>query len=273
MITKSRLRRHLLSSVSGCVLALGAASQGSAADLAYKTPSPIAPVEARNWYVEFEGGVAVLTPRSADPGLIYGIGSPPYFSELGTDTGAVAGARLGYQFNPWFRADLSFHYMGWTVSGRYLCGPGVNGCNNLGQTPSNNTLNAARSAHSFVEMVNGYIDFDPFIGGRMGRFHPYITAGVGAAQNHLDANCVSCDYGAGNGSNTHNSLAWDAGVGTRIDLFQDVKLDIAYRYYDLGKFIGGFNAQQFIGRFNGPTGGDSFKPIVHTVTAGVVVLF
>lgn len=184
---------------------------------------------------------------------------------MGTSTGAIVGGRLGYQFNPLFRADISFHYMGENISGFYGCLP-TNGCR-LG--PGNSSLNAARSGHSFVEMVNGYIDFAPFMGPRFSRLHPYITAGIGAAQNHLDANCVSCDYGTSNGANTHNTFAWDVGAGTRIDLFQDLKLDIAYRYYDLGKFVGGYNGLTGTNQ----TGGDSFRAHVHTVTGGIVLPF
>jgi opacity protein-like surface antigen len=264
------LRRHLLSTVSVGILAIGAAGQATAADLSVKAPSMFSPAEVRSWYFEIEGGAAILSPRNADPGLIYGdpaVGRFIYNSNLATDTGLLAGARLGYQFNPLFRADVSFHYMGWNVSGLYGCASGTQ--NSCQQGPGNNSLNASRSGHSFVEMVNGYIDFNPFLGPHFSRLHPYVTAGVGAAQNHLDANCVSCDYGTSNGANTHNSFAWDVGVGTRIDLFQDLKFDVAYRYYDLGKFVGGYNGLTG----SSQTGGDSFRGSVHTVTGGLVLPF
>jgi opacity protein-like surface antigen len=251
------------------------AGQGLAADLSIKAPMA-APVEVRNWYFELEGGGAILDPRSQNAGLVYGTPSPPYILQLGTSTGFDAGVRLGYQFTPMFRGDLSFNYMGWTIGGRILCGPGLNGCNGTGptSTPDNASLNATRTAHSFVGMANGYIDFAHLFGPHFNRVNPYITAGVGFASNHLDANCVSCDFGAGNGASTHNSFAWDAGAGARIDLFPEVKLDIAYRYYDLGKFVGGFNSVPFsASRFNGPTGGETFRANVHTVTAGIILPF
>jgi opacity protein-like surface antigen len=107
------------------------------------------------------------------------------------------------------------------------------------------------------------------MGGHFSRLHPYLTAGVGAAQNHLDKNCVSCDYGTSNGSNTNNTFAWDVGAGARIDLFSDLKLDVAYRYYNLGKFVGGYNGLTGTSQ----TGGDSFTANVHVFTAGIVMPF
>jgi opacity protein-like surface antigen len=263
------LRRHLLSTVSVCILTLGAAGQASAADLPIKAVAPL-PVDVRNWYVELEGGVAILRPSKADPGLIYGdpsVGRFNYNSDLGTSTGGTVGARLGYVFNPLFRADISLNFMGWNVAGMYGCSPGTQ--NSCIRGPGNNSLNAARTAYSFVEMVNGYIDFAPFMGGHFSRLQPYLTAGVGAAQNHLDKNCVSCDYGTSNGTNTNNTFAWDVGAGTRIDLFPDLKLDVAYRYYHLGKFIGGYNGLTGTSQ----TGGDSFTANVHVFTAGIVMPF
>ena len=166
--------------------------------------------------------------------------------------------RFGYQFTPMLRADVSFHYMSFTLTG-LLDQVGCAGTNEC-------AVNATRAARAFVEMANGYVDLGPLLGQRLARFRPYLTAGVGAVQDSLGANCVSCSFGEGNGSKTTDQLAWAAGAGMRVELFEEVKLDVAYRFYDLGRFQSGFDSAH-------ETGGNTFRVNVHAVTGGLVIAF
>jgi opacity protein-like surface antigen len=244
----------------------------SGADLAPTLKAPPPAVLTPLWYIEVEAGSAIFNdPNSVDPGIVYGC--PPincsggfYTETLFGGGGPFVGARIGYHLSPMFRADFLVGYMTSTVTGHidyFPPGPG----NPVGV----NSLNATRRARAFVEMVNGYVELDSLVGRHWGRWHPYVTAGLGAAEDHLGSNCVSCDFGTRNGSNTTTQFAWAAGLGTQIDLFPDVKLDIAYRYYDLGKFTGGNN-----GNMTPPsnfTGNDSFRQTVNVFTGGVIYPF
>ncbi len=281
-INRYHLLRQLL--LSGVALS-SMAGLASAADMTPVLKAPPQAVAERPWYFQIEGGGAFFNdPTSVDPGSIYGCqpvncGSPPgYFTEtLAGGAGPVVGGRLGYQFWPWFRMDVSLQYMADTLTGNFDwiqfnnggCNPAVNG-------PGNCSLNATRKQSALVELVNGYIDLDGVWGMRTGRWHPYLTAGVGAAEDHLGQNCVSCDYGTRNGSNTTTQFAWAAGVGTRIDLFADLKLDVAYRFYDLGRFTGGNNGNLVLNNTGIPrnfTGNDSFRQTVNVITTGLTYPF
>lgn len=58
------------------------------------------------------------------------------------------------------------------------------------------------------------------IGAPIGRFNPYVVAGLGAGFN-----------GLGNQNNSNASL-WNAGVGLRYDINQSWQIDGRYRYVD-----------------------------------------
>jgi opacity protein-like surface antigen len=249
---------------------IAAPALAAAADLAVKAP-PVA--EYRPWYIEIEGGGAAFQPIHADPGVFEGC--PPqncaggsYTERLDVAGGPVIGGRFGYQFSPVFRADLSLQWMSATIAGHIdFNSTLINNACNPATSPGNCSLNATKWASALVGLVNGYFDF-----ASTGHWRPYLTAGIGAAGDHLSSNCVSCDFGVRGAARTTTQFAWDVGVGARIDVFSDLKLDVAYRFYDLGKFRGGLN-NNFDFNGNALTGNDSFTLLVHTVTLGVVYPF
>lgn len=265
----------LMTTAVGAILAVWSGTVQSADLMPYKASGM--PIEYHPWYIQVEGGVSVFDPHDATAGVIYNNicgpnnnnkGPCSFTSSLFGQAGPNVGIRLGYQINPIFRADVSFQYTSVTLTGLYT-GSGTGPfCN--GNFAGGCTLNATRSATALVGLVNGYIDLDPLWGMRFGRFHPYLTAGVGAASDHLGANCVSCDFGVGNGANTTTQFAWAAGAGGRIDLFSDLKFDVAYRYLDLGTFRGGFNQ---VANPQAKTGGDTVRMNAHTVTFGLTLLY
>jgi opacity protein-like surface antigen len=270
MNTKSNLL--VTTAVATVIYAL--ASDARASDLSLFKPAP-AGAAYGPWYVQIEGGVAVFDPSDPNGGYVYGntngAGGAPtgYSEEFFGQAGPLVGFRIGYQFSPMFRGDFSLQYTTFTLTGVIENTSGAAGScitTNIGAC----SLNGTRTASALVEMFNGYVDLDPVLGRRFGRYHPYFTAGVGVTQNGLGANCVSCDYGARNGSATTQQFAWALGVGMRVDMFSDMRLDIAYRYLNLGTFQGGFNHPV---RVSNLTGGDSVHIDAHTVTAGLTVPF
>jgi opacity protein-like surface antigen len=248
-------RARLLMTTALGAFASGLVGHAQAAD-ALLTKAPILTVANRPWYLEIEGGVGIFTPHDTFGG--FEASAADLRSSLWGAGGPIVGARFGYQFTPMLRADLSFHYMSFTLTGFF----DEIGCAGSGEC----TANATRAARAFVEMANGYVDLGPLLGQRLARFRPYLTAGVGAAQDSLGANCLSCSFSGANGSKTTDHLAWAVGAGMRVNLFEELKLDVAYRFYDLGRFQAGFDSFH-------DTGGDSFRVNVHAVTAGLVMAF
>jgi opacity protein-like surface antigen len=242
--------------VTTAIGAVASALIGPAQAADFLFPKAVPVVADRPWYVEIEGGAGIFTPHDSFGGFESGVAD--LRSSLWGAGGPIVGARFGYQFTPMLRGDLSFHYMSFTLTGVV----DQIGCGVAGEC----TANATRAARALVEMANGYVDLGPMLGPRLGRFRPYLTAGIGATQDSLGANCVSCSFGQGNASKTTDHLAWSVGAGMRVDVFEELKLDVAYRYYDLGRFEGGFNPLH-------DTGGDSFRVNVHAVTAGLVMAF
>jgi opacity protein-like surface antigen len=253
---------------------IAAPALAAAADLApsYKAP-PVA--DYRPWYIEIEGGGGAFQPIHANPGIVFGCPNAncqnqpgSFFTErLDVAGGPVIGGRFGYQFSPMFRADLSLQWMSATIAGNIDFNSPINSNCNPATSPGNCSLNATKSASALVGLVNGYVDF-----ASTGHWRPYVTAGIGAAGDHLSNNCTSCDFGTRGAARTTTQFAWDVGAGARIDVFPDLKLDIAYRFYDLGKFQGGLN-NNFSRNGNNLTGNDNFTLLVHTLTLGVVYPF
>jgi opacity protein-like surface antigen len=72
-------------------------------------------------------------------------------------------------------------------------------------------------------------------------FHPYVTAGVGAAFNRASGyNAVTSQTGSVNltpgfSSNTQASFSYSVGLGLDIDIDPHARLGIGYRFSDFGK--------------------------------------
>jgi opacity protein-like surface antigen len=266
--------KKILLGTTAIFLAASGLGAANAADLMVKAPPP-APAVYKPFYIEAEVGGGFFNLTNADPGIIYGCASDngpfcspgeAYGAKIWGGGGPVVGGRLGWQFNPMFRADVSVNVMAFTAAGKISEIDGS--CGTRGSCGLNNT----KSAISIVTLLNGYIELGGILGSNAGHWHPYVTGGVGFAHNKVGANCISCDYGAENEAGTTDHFAWAVGAGARIDIFQDFKMDIAYRYYDLGSFQSGLNGTQSPNP-DDVNGRDSFKAGAHTVVVGLVYPF
>ncbi len=177
-----------------------------------------------------------------------------------SDLGYTASLGAGYQFNKWFRADAVFDFHE-PVASNYSGAP--KSC------PGSYTENAAgtyvlgqegciphygANLQTYDVLFNGYIDL-----GTWYNVTPYVGAGVGLAFGHYSA---SSNYFQSNGVPYHNTITYPPSgevfyedfdssksgtyynvafalmAGIAIDVFDHTKLDIGYRYLNLGK-IGG----------------------------------
>jgi opacity protein-like surface antigen len=169
----------------------------------------------------------------------------------------------GYQFNNYFRADVTGDYIEPIKSANFGTGRAcVTGTQGTGPTPYQTevytqttcTPQLSSSLESYAAFVNGYLDL-----GTYWIVTPYVGAGAGLSFGHASA---AANYIQSNGkpykikyvdaiNNQTYSQDWDRSVttnyyefawalmaGLSFDVYQHTKLDIGYRYMDLGSVFG-----------------------------------
>jgi opacity protein-like surface antigen len=205
-------------------VATAATAAAQAADL--PPPPPVEPIPApapefSGWYLRGDVGVgaAVLTKFSTNI-------SAATINEKNLDDAAFVGFGAGYQFNNWLRLDITGEYRG---SQRFQAIESAA----FGPVTGVDTYNA--SFQSSVFIANGYVDLGTWYGAT-----PYIGAGAGVALNRV-ASLTDVGSGAFAGgvgfapNNTIASFAWAAMAGLAFDITPNVKLDLNYRYLNLGR--------------------------------------
>ncbi|MDO5536574.1 MAG: porin family protein [Desulfovibrionaceae bacterium] len=126
--------------------------------------------------------------------------------------GALAG---GYDFWPNymipFRAELEVALRGNSEAKE----TGINGSSEL--TTNSTTL-----------LLNGYYDFH-----NSTAFTPYVGAGIGFAFNYLGVD-IKHNGQSDSADDRSTNFAWQVGAGVAYALTEDMSIDAAYRYLDLG---------------------------------------
>ncbi|MVW51359.1 outer membrane beta-barrel protein, partial [Escherichia coli] len=86
-------------------------------------------------------------------------------------------------------------------------------------------------------MLNAYYDFR-----NDSSFTPYVSAGLGYARIHHKTTDVyelkyysSEETISNSRSDTDNNFAWSLGVGVKYNIYDNLSVDLAYRYFDAGK--------------------------------------
>jgi opacity protein-like surface antigen len=154
------------------------------------------------------------------------------------------GAGFGWQLNSRFRLDFT---------GEYRSTADVKALDNLvgslsapdGLLQANTQYNGHMTA--IVGLANGYWDITNWRG-----FTPYLGAGVGFAHVKTSnfttqSNALFTDVATGDevtqssngysGSKSQTNFAWALMAGTSYDLSSNAKLDIGYRYLNLGSGV------------------------------------
>lgn len=264
------------------LVAAGAASLLSsvafAADMPIM-PSPMyapAPVEDfGGWYLRGDIGFSnqsVKNLRKSDETAYAQIDS--LIQQTGFDTGGIFGVGVGYQFNNWFRADITGQYRGKSN----FKGSDVFHAFNTG-FPYNGVDNYTASKSELLFLANAYVDL-----GTWWSVTPFIGAGIGAtrvsisnftdngANNLFVAPGPVANYGtypsyatALNGSKWN--FAWAAHAGLAYKVTPNVTLELAYSYVDLGGGTTGV-----VSSYTGFNAGNVFKfndITSHDLTLGV----
>ena len=164
--------------------------------------------------------------------------------------GTLYGIGVGYQFNSWFRAD---------ITGEYRSRVGFSGTD-FSTFPGGSTLSDVYQGGytSWVGLVNVYADL-----GTWWCLTPFVGAGVGAAHittTGLQDSGLAFAPGLGsgnpssyfaNGASTTN-FAWALHAGVAYKVTNNFTVELAYRYLDMGTAVHGFGSS-FDGSNAGPS--------------------
>ena len=253
-----------------CLVAAGAASLLSsmafAADMPMITPPPMyapaPPADFGGWYLRGDIGFSnqsVSNIRKSDPTAYSQISSLNETTNF--DTGGIFDVGAGYRFNNWFRADVTAQYRGKAnFKGTDVFNASAFGLAYNGQ----DNYNASKSELLFL--ANAYVDLGtwwcvtPFIGAGIGTSRVSISGFTDTGVNNLQLTAppsvggppVASYATAANGSKWN--FAWAAHAGLAYQVSQNVTLELAYSYVDLGSGTTGA-----ITTFDGFTRGNVFK--------------
>jgi opacity protein-like surface antigen len=178
----------------------------------------------------------------------------------GFDTAGIFGVGVGYQFNNWFRADVTGQYRGKSN----FHGSDVFVFNNAGvATAGVDTYTASKS--EWLALANAYVDL-----GTWWSVTPFIGAGVGFSRNtissYVDTNTPALGVATAPTASKWN-FAWALHTGLAYRVNPGFTVEIGYSYVNLGDATTGV-VSDFTGFANNHTMG--FKDITsHDLTLGV----
>lgn len=216
-------------------------------------------------YLRLELGAAFGSAEDASwlpPGYP---GDPQVFFDLDMDTTAMAAIGFGRDYGNGWRSEISLSLFGTTDF----------------EGPWSYTVPADPGPHADMEgsvrsaalMANGYRDFAS--GGAM---TPFVTFGLGIAHNRMgDWTRINPDAGRTRRSfegDTETGLAWSVGAGVSWDVgpvlgSAPAKLDLTWRYFDLGSVTGGTEPLPGSGAGGNPVEGLNFDVTDHVLAVGL----
>jgi len=223
-----------------------------AADLPIAAPpmyAPPPPADFGGWYLR--GDIGMTNQRASDLTLT----SAPFpagfaTTGFGFDSSPLFDLGVGYQFNNWFRAD---------ITGEYHSRVGFSGTDFTTFPGGSTGSDVYQGGYtSWVGLVNAYADL-----GTWWCLTPFVGAGVGAAHistTGLQDSGLSFAPGVGsfggasyfaNGSSVTN-FAWAAHAGVAYKVTNNFTVELAYRYLDMGTAVHGFGSS-FDGSNAGPS--------------------
>jgi opacity protein-like surface antigen len=219
--------RHLALAGALFLGAFGAIGAAAAADLRLPSPPPIAPepVAFGGWYLRGDVGASIYSSGSWEHGAITNTNTAVWNDHTAGNAGFV-GAGVGYQFNSWFRGDITGEYrwgakMGALASYTAFCPVAV--CYDIYD-------GGLLSSATF--MANGYVDLGTWSG-----LTPYVGVGIGTSYLKMTK---SYDYGPQtlavgwiNGDEKWN-FAWALMAGIGYAVAPNLTFELGYRYLNMG---------------------------------------
>jgi opacity protein-like surface antigen len=216
-------------------------------------PPPVA--DFGGWYLRGDIGFSnqsVNNIRNTNAALNASVSSLQ--ETTGFDTGGTYQLGAGYQFNSWFRVDVTGEYRGNTN----FHGLDLITFPNSGVTGFGSDVYSAQKSE-WLFLANAYVDL-----GTWYCITPYIGAGIGTARvqiaNFTDSG-VSSLSGGGVGpslvsaqTGSEWNFAWALHAGLAYKVTPNMTVELAYSYVNLGNGTTGVDSA-----FDGSVGGHVFK--------------
>jgi len=213
----SRVSTFALAGATALVVSSGAL----AADLA----APYQPIATGGWYLRGYIGQSNQFVNSISHPSFATAPQFTFFDKGGFDSAPFFGAGVGYQWNSWFRTDVTGEYRG--KAGFHALDSYYDTVNAGYRT---NDYTASKS--EWVALANAYIDL-----GTWWSITPFIGAGVGVAFNTIehfrDTNVIAGGGGWAD-TGTQTSLAWALHAGASYRASQNFAVELSYRYLNVG---------------------------------------
>jgi opacity protein-like surface antigen len=191
-----------------------------------------APLDTSGWYIRADVGVGLNQisglRQTLQPTNALGGAAPStvhVFSSIGDST--IIGGGVGYQFNNWFRGDLTGEYRTYAAY-KY-------GSDYAAFCASTYCLDSySANLSSAVFLANGYVDLGTWYG-----VTPFLGAGVGFAHQRLvgltDVGVATGGFGVAPDTGKFN-FAWALMAGLGYSVSPNLKLEVGYRYLNTGTF-------------------------------------
>ena len=186
-----------------------------------------------SWYLRGDVGVGLLNFSEFDHSQTNAAFAwPPSWMIVQKDIQdtMIAGIGVGYEVNNWLRLDVTGEYRSksmFKVTGSY-----TNFCPNSGVCFDVDQGNYSAA----VLMANVYLDL-----GTWWCLTPYVGVGLGGAWNRIsgiqDVGIIadgSVGFGLSNQDISQVNLAWNVQAGLSYNVTNNVKLDLSWRFLNLG---------------------------------------
>ena len=225
--------------LAGAAAAMSMSTLANAADFPPALPQPVLqappPVES-GWYLRGDVGVSVQRFQAFDhfqtnPNFVWPASWQIVQKE--TDDSTFLGVGVGYQVNNWFRFDFTGEHR--TMARFKAVGSYVEFCpTNGGTATCFDQYDGSHSAEVF--MLNAYVDL-----GTWWCVTPFVGVGIGSAWNSVSAvtdlglaNIFAPGFGYAAQDFSSWTFAWSAQAGLAYNVSNNLKLEMAARYINLG---------------------------------------
>jgi opacity protein-like surface antigen len=195
-----------------------------------------APVEAESrWYLRGDVGVGAVQSAGVDwqPNPLNNF-TDFTIQSFGMGDQAFLNVGAGYEFNNWLRFDFTAEYR--TKASFNFWGGYTVACPN----PYAQCLDVYNGfISSYVFLANAYVDLGTWCG-----LTPFVGFGIGTAANTISgfSDVGIPTGGAGIGAPvTDWDLAWAVHAGVSYSITPNLKLELAYRFLDLGSVTSSIN--------------------------------
>ncbi|MDR3469124.1 MAG: outer membrane beta-barrel protein [Xanthobacteraceae bacterium] len=227
--------KHLLAATAASIVSTAAL----AADLpiapppAYAPPPPCcASNDFGGWYLRGDIGFSNQKVKN-----LVDTNSNAYTNELVSqtsnfDSGGIYDVGVGYQFNNWFRADITGQYRG---SANFRGVDSITGTGPFAGFVGTDQYGASKS--ELVFLANAYIDL-----GTWWCVTPFIGAGIGTSRVSINGFTDTGDFIQGTqkhsfttaGNASQWNFAWAAHAGLAYHVNPGLTVELAYSYMSLG---------------------------------------